>query len=182
MILVKFLTSITLVLISFHVDSQSRYIKNYSVGDGLSQSEVSDIIEDKSGVFFLNTGAIGVDVFNGIEFKRIGLDDGLNSEFVLRLYKDAQGSVWFISRDGIDLYSKNEVRTIPFNQDVGQLDVVFGVAEMPDDILLIGTRKGLVEVNVNSEDKRVSDPIIPISDISCFFVATIFIFAVPSGN
>ena len=58
------------------VFSQTYFFDNYSVKDGLAQSNVYSIVQDRSGYLWLGT-ASGITQFNGVKFTNYTTEDGL---------------------------------------------------------------------------------------------------------
>ena len=55
---------------SFHFSGQQFYFDEFSVSDGLSQSTVHHIIQDRNDLYWLGT-RVGVASFNGVEFRQL---------------------------------------------------------------------------------------------------------------
>jgi signal transduction histidine kinase/ligand-binding sensor domain-containing protein len=90
-----------------------------------------------SGVMHVHNGK--VDVFADI--------DGLSSDRVLRLFEDHEGSVWVVTRDGIDRFRDPAVATVSRSQ--GLAPIVTSLAAAPDGTLWVGTFVGLHTVRRN---------------------------------
>lgn len=94
----------TIILFSFilslcHLLAQDPYYINYDIEEGLPSSEVYDITTDADGLIWLATDR-GICAFDGYEFKIFTTKDGLDSNTNLKLEKDKQGRLWFISLKG----------------------------------------------------------------------------------
>jgi signal transduction histidine kinase/ligand-binding sensor domain-containing protein/CheY-like chemotaxis protein len=90
---------------SSNVDHFRRY---YSVNDGLSQNEVTAIIQDKHGFMWFGTRG-GLNRFDGYEFLKFkpepGVSRGLKSPSVETLYPDREGNIWIGTKSGgVGLY------------------------------------------------------------------------------
>ena len=73
--------------------SQIYYFDNYSVSDGLAQSKVFAIIQDRNDYLWLGTEG-GVSRFNGVNFENFTSEEGLALNGVRSLYEDADGILW----------------------------------------------------------------------------------------
>ena len=124
---------------------QQYFFKNFSVEQGLSQSEVGDIVQDQSGRLFLRTVSSGIDVFDGEQFSRITREDGLLTSFVTKLYKDRNEQIWLASTLGLNRYRKDSVLAFPFDHKIGSVESVFSMLDSKENGLLIGTNKGLIQ-------------------------------------
>ncbi len=77
----------------FPVKSQTYYFDNYGVAEGLYQSKVYDILQDKEHYIWMGTLG-GVSRFNGREFTNFTSQNGLAQNGVKVLFKDSRGIIW----------------------------------------------------------------------------------------
>ena len=75
--------------------SQNYSFKNYSLEDGLSQSEINCIFECSKGFLWLGTSGGGVCRFDGNEFITYEEIDGLCGQIVTAIAEDTLGNMWF---------------------------------------------------------------------------------------
>ena len=75
----KVLLYITLILtlVPLMATGQHHYFRQYSLEEGLPQSEVNDIAEDQFGYLWLGTNGGGLCKFNGTDFEIFTKKDGL---------------------------------------------------------------------------------------------------------
>ncbi len=73
---------------------QKFYFENYSVNEGLAQSKVHDVIQDKNGFIWVGT-ASGASLFDGLEFTNYSADNGMAENGVRTIYEDKKGIIWF---------------------------------------------------------------------------------------
>ena len=76
------------------VPAQTYYFDNYSVSDGLAQSKVFAIIQDRNDYIWLGTEG-GVSRFDGLGFENFTSEDGLAINGVRTLFEDSLGVLWF---------------------------------------------------------------------------------------
>ncbi len=76
------------------VSSQIYYFDNYSVSDGLAQSKVFAIIQDRDDYIWLGTEG-GVSRFDGVNFENFTSEEGLALNGVRCIYEDTLGFLWF---------------------------------------------------------------------------------------
>src|SRR5688572_22765295 len=76
-------------------------IRNYKAIDGLPQSQVNIMLEDKNGYLWIGTEGGGLARFDGREFKVYTTLDGLLSNIVMFLKLDQQQNLWIIHPRGI---------------------------------------------------------------------------------
>lgn len=92
--------------------SQSRGFAAYSVRDGLAQSNVMDIAEDRFGNLWLATNG-GLSKFNGVDFATFKKQNGLASNKIFCVTIDGEGNVWVGTDLGISSYDGAEFHNFP---------------------------------------------------------------------
>ena len=76
------------------VYGQQFYFDQFSVSDGLAQSTVFKIIQDRNDVYWIGTRA-GVTRFDGTDFINYAAADGLAENGVRAICEDGEGQIWF---------------------------------------------------------------------------------------
>lgn len=79
--------------------AQKFHFDNYNVKEGLAQSSVYTIAQDKSGVLWLGT-ASGLSRFDGKEFINYTTEDGLADGSVRAIHIDSIGNLWLGHTNG----------------------------------------------------------------------------------
>jgi ligand-binding sensor domain-containing protein/serine phosphatase RsbU (regulator of sigma subunit) len=83
-------------------------LKNYSVKEGLSQGNVTCLVNDKLGFLWLGTDN-GLNRFDGNSFRKYQNNPhdttSLSSNYVSALAVDNSGKVWIGTENGIDIYN-----------------------------------------------------------------------------
>ena len=95
------------LLIGFFSFSQSSYrFKNYTIADGLSQSSVSTIVQDKYGSLWFGTQD-GLNRFDGQNFENFLSDnqDGIENSYIHTSFKDKSACLWFGTANGLTSYN-----------------------------------------------------------------------------
>ena len=102
--------------------------RTYSVADGLTQSDVYEIDQDRAGYLWFTT-ARGLNRFDGTDFFHLTIADGLPSNAVTALEVDASNTVWVgNARGGLSLVRGGRViSTIePFDDRISPIsDIKF---------------------------------------------------------
>lgn len=75
--------------------------RNYTAIDGLPQSQVQTIIEDKSGYLWIGTAGGGLARFDGREFKVYSTLDGLLTNEIIGLRFDTRDNLWILHPMGV---------------------------------------------------------------------------------
>lgn len=99
------------VLISFFFTflslSQNTYrFRNYTINDGLSQSAISTIVQDETGMLWLGTQD-GLNRFDGqnVEIFNSDLTKGIENEYILSSLRAKNELVWFGTTNGLTQYN-----------------------------------------------------------------------------
>ena len=122
--------------------SQTYNFNCYSIEDGLAQSQVRDIIQDKKGYMWFATNGGGVSKFDGKSFTNYTTNDGLGYNSVYSIVEDDEGNIWFgtygggISKfDGINFTTFTTADGLVNNK-------VWSISTSQDDGLWIATQRG----------------------------------------
>lgn len=73
------------ILLSAGALAQKYTFKNYTVEDGLAQSQINDINQDQKGYLWISTES-GLSRFDGLSFRNYSVDDGLPDNKVEKIY------------------------------------------------------------------------------------------------
>lgn len=79
-------------------------LRNYRVQEGLPQSQVNVILEDKNGYLWIGTQGGGLARYDGREFKVYTTLDGLLSNIVSFLKLDKKNNLWIVHPRGISRF------------------------------------------------------------------------------
>ena len=129
----------------------------YSVADGLTQSEVYDIAQDRAGFLWFSTQR-GLNRFDGREFEALTIADGLPSNTLTALTVDVDNTIWVgDARGGISLVRGGRVVTaIP---PIGELSTpILDIEIAGSQVLAIADGIGLLDVS-RRDDGYVMTPI-----------------------
>ncbi len=88
-----------LFFMSFQLNAQKYHFDVYSVKEGLAQSSVNTVIQDKQGYLWIGT-ASGLSKFNGKDFTNYTTEDGLADGAVKSIYIDKKDAIWTGHTDG----------------------------------------------------------------------------------
>ena len=94
--------------------------ERYSLEEGLSQSVVNAVVQDKTGYMWFGTQN-GLNRFDGHEFKvfyhQPRNPDSIADNFIRCLYVDRQGQLWIGEPKGLDRYDEQSDRFIHYHHD-----------------------------------------------------------------
>jgi len=138
----KILYIILPILFLFNIVSAQNYNKkNYSIQDGLAQSQVLSLFQDSLGNLWIGTNGGGISVYNGKEFITINEEDGLVGTVIYSITSDKKGNLWFgtdkgaIKYNGFKFETYNQIKGMPHNW-------VYSVAEDNENRIWFGTDAG----------------------------------------
>ncbi|NJK85188.1 MAG: hypothetical protein HC906_03725 [Bacteroidales bacterium] len=97
-------TAILLFFYLTHCISQKYNFRNYSVNDGLTQSEIYAICQDRQGNMWFGTEGGGLVKFDGYAFKSYREEDGLSNSFVRVIFEDKTGILWIGTEEGVNSF------------------------------------------------------------------------------
>jgi ligand-binding sensor domain-containing protein/serine phosphatase RsbU (regulator of sigma subunit) len=118
--------------------SQHYYFDNYSVKEGLAQSKIYDIAQDKEGYIWAGTES-GVSKFDGINFINYTSDEGLAENGVRTIFIDSQEKIWFgHTGGGISIYNGNIFQKLELDSIAIEGDVT-SIMEDKKQRIWIGT-------------------------------------------
>ncbi len=145
-----FIFSLLLILITYRtINSQSYYIKNYSIEDGLPTNLVYDVTQDLKGRMWFAT-ASGVSVYDGFFWKNLDTINKLPNLSFRKILIDEKGIIWCIPsviRDKLVFFNNDSINTIIFPQltldDTINITSFGIIYENDNPILCIGTYKGI---------------------------------------
>jgi two-component sensor histidine kinase/ligand-binding sensor domain-containing protein len=104
---------ILLALFAEPVHSQTYNFKTFSLDEGLSQSEISCMLEDSRGYLWLGTNGGGVCKFDGKEFQTFEEKDGLSGQLVTGMAEDKKGNIWISTTwGGISCFNGKKFLTV----------------------------------------------------------------------
>jgi ligand-binding sensor domain-containing protein len=123
--------------------AQNEQLTNYSLREGLPQSQVYDVLQDNIGFLWLGTQGGGLARFDGEEFLVFNETDGLLSNFIQALYHK-EDTLLIGTKDGLSVKVKNQFSnyTCPFIYKIIQQDGVIycatekGIWEYANDTLM----------------------------------------------
>ncbi|HVF97522.1 MAG TPA: two-component regulator propeller domain-containing protein, partial [Flavisolibacter sp.] len=134
--------------------AQRYSFKNYTTNDGLVQTDITDIKQDKKGAIWIGTAG-GISVFDGKEFTNYDDHDLLQSLRINALLCDSAGTMWIATRNGLLCYRNSF--TIFFKPSLTQSNVVSCLAADTKNRLLFVCNDTLYQVRGNKAEKfRIS--------------------------
>lgn len=125
--------------------AQQFSLRQYTAVDGLPQSQVNMMVEDKEGYLWIATNGGGLARFDGNKFKVYTTRDGLLSNIVQFLKLDSRQNLWIINPTGITRYNGVDFkRFIP--QGLHSKLSIRRVFEVNDTVFFVNSQRALGKI------------------------------------
>ncbi len=112
--IIKFLILILITAIPSYLVAQRYPFRNYSVKEGLPQSQVQTILQDQVGYLWIGTRD-GLAYFDGKKFINLGRRDGLVGNYIISSLLDTYGNIWLTHRtSGVTYVDIKHLKPQPF--------------------------------------------------------------------
>jgi ligand-binding sensor domain-containing protein len=93
--------------------AQNYIFREYSVLDGLPQSQARGLYQDSRGFLWIITRN-GISRFDGYEFINYFRKDGLPTSTINQIFEDNKGNIWALSSKGLSRYNGYRFEHFPF--------------------------------------------------------------------
>jgi ligand-binding sensor domain-containing protein/serine phosphatase RsbU (regulator of sigma subunit) len=95
-----------ILFVSFFVSAKGQVypFRNLTVEDGLSQSTLLSIEQDREGVIWIGTNNGGITKYNGTSFDYLTVKDSLPDNIIYCIKKDQMGRLWIGTNNGLSIY------------------------------------------------------------------------------
>ena len=100
-----------LFLQCFHFAQQFNF-QHYKVEDGLPQSTVFELFQDKKGYLWIGTEGGGLCRYDGYRFKTYNSTDGFYANLVRKVAQDKQGDLWVATNKGLYQIHEGKIRLV----------------------------------------------------------------------
>lgn len=99
------------------VQAQIHNFRRYHLENGLSQSQVSSIAQDKLGYIWLATEGGGLNRFDGKTFLSYTMQEGLSSNTIWKIFIDSRDEMWIGTDKGLSHFDGKRIEKIetPFS-------------------------------------------------------------------
>ncbi|HEV7232224.1 MAG TPA: two-component regulator propeller domain-containing protein [Bacteroidia bacterium] len=130
------------ILCVFPGSAQTYNFRNYSVEEGLTQSQVMSIFQSRNGLMWFGTNSGGVSSFDGNRFKTYTERNGLVNNVIYSMCDDQQGNIFFGTNGGLSIYNGFSFHNY---SDSTQIPAkrVFKVMRDRKNMIWIATAKGV---------------------------------------
>lgn len=130
-----------LSMVSF---GQYYHFKNYTVKDGIAQSQVYALLQDSRGYLWMGTRGGGLTRYDGISFVTFTEKDGLGNNYINCIQEDKDGDLWIGTNNGISHYDGLRFTHFKPTDSDGKFQVLTMVWDK-DGKMYVGGNKGLYQ-------------------------------------
>lgn len=154
------------------VVAQSFDFRNYSVGQGLAQSQVYALMEDQRGYIWMGTQGGGLSRFDGQSFRNWSTttNPGLINNYVLSLFEDRHGYIWIGTKNGLNRFDGLNLYDYKIS-DTASVEV-HAIGEDTKGNLYIGTHQGLYRLEGKGFVLQEPEQGFPAGKIHCIIQAS----------
>lgn len=162
--------SFLLILVTIIPAKGQRYnFKNFSVNEGLSQSEIYSICEDLRGnIWFASLGG-GIIKFDGYKFTNYREEDGLLSNYVHCIYEDKTGKLWMGTEKGVCIYDGLKFKPFDIVDGPGSKVVRVILQDHSNDFWFGTDKDGVYKYDGREFSHYSTKTILPDNTIYCLF-------------
>ncbi len=130
------------------VRSQEFSYQQYSIPQGLAQTQVLSLFEDSKGYLWIGTKG-GVSIFNYQEFRNLSLKDGLLSNAIVGICEDKNGLIYLSHLNGVSIVLSDTILTFPIlKKGFGLQTIYFDQTHSPVIICLNSFNQRYVDFTI----------------------------------
>lgn len=131
-----------LLIVFMNMKAQQYTFRNYSVEEGVAQSQVYCLLQDSRGYLWLGTRGGGISRFDGMSFKTYSTKDGLCNNYVWSIKEDEQHNLWIATNNGLSKFNGMKFENFYPEGNQKAVSVQDFVIEHPNEIVL-ATQAGM---------------------------------------
>ncbi len=121
---------------------------NYHSSDGLPQSNITALLQDKEGYIWIGTQA-GLGKFDGIRFETFTSREGLAGNYITDLEMDRDGGIWVASQDGLNRLQAGRFSSWPLPDNYVR-DIAFDAVDLT---LWVLTANGIYTIRAGTTER-----------------------------
>ena len=85
--------------------AQHYNFKTFTMDDGLGESVIHTVFQDRKGILWIGTYGGGIDRYNGAAFTNYSKKDGLSDNSICSIIEDREGNLWIGTVNGLNKYN-----------------------------------------------------------------------------
>jgi PAS domain S-box-containing protein len=91
--------------------SQEYLVKQYTISEGLAQSQVLSIAQNSDRELWIGTNGGGISRYNGNSFTTLSVKDGLPDNSIYAITLDINGNIWIGTTSGLAKFRNGKIET-----------------------------------------------------------------------
>jgi len=152
-----FIGFLSLIISSTAFPQEKIRFRNVSIAQGLSQSSLFSIAQDRQGFMWFGTEE-GANRYDGYTMKIFRPERGnsasISNNWINCIREDRQGKIWFGTDHGLNCFDRETEQfkrflAQPDNPEALSVNRIYAIMEDRDGILWIGTDRGLHSLNAD---------------------------------
>lgn len=155
---------LTFPTICLHVEAQNYFFKNFTVENGLPQSQVLCIFQDANGRLWIGTNQGGIARYDGNAFENINESNGLAGNVVFSITQNKNGLLYIGTNNGLSVYDGKNFKTYRTANGLSH-DAVLKVFRDKNDKIWLGTAKGVCYTESDTIKVLDNDSLLSISSV-----------------
>lgn len=112
-----------LFFVVLRIFPQQYNFHNYSVKDGVAQSQVYSLLQDSRGYLWMGTQGGGITRFDGRNFTTLSVKEGLSGSKVFAIREDRKKNLWIGTMKGLSFYNGISFKKYLSNIAVREIDL-----------------------------------------------------------
>jgi len=153
----------------FFVNAQTFDFRNFNVEDGLAQSQVLSMCQDRHGNIWFGTNSGGVSKYDGNKFTNYTENDSLVNNVVFSIAEIKNGNILFGTNGGLSVFNGKEFKN--YTDKVGlPHNRVFKVLQDNSGTVWVGTSKGVCNYVNGKIVPFLSDTLLTKSNVFTIYV------------
>ena len=135
-------------------------IKYLDKSMGLSNDNISDLIEGDDGIIYIGTAGGGLNLYSKGRIEKIFPENGLQDKFITALYKGSDGTI-YIGTSSCGVYLHKNKQFVTYNEDVGlHNNFIMAITQDDKGAMYFGSMSEGLSVLENNRFKVIK-PVIP---------------------
>lgn len=134
-----------IVLGTTSVFGQAASFRNFSVDDGVAQSQVYALLQDHQGNIWMGTRGGGISKFDGKEFEHISQRNGLVNNYIHKIKQGSDLRIWIATNNGVSAYDGEKFTNYSLPTGKGNL-TVYDLAIQKNGTIWLGTNLGVYAI------------------------------------
>ncbi|MDQ7817278.1 MAG: two-component regulator propeller domain-containing protein [Melioribacteraceae bacterium] len=122
--------------------SQEYLVKQYSISEGLAQSQVLSVAQNSDGVLWIGTNGGGISRYDGNRFYTLSVRDGLPDNSVYAITIDTKGNIWIGTSSGLAKFKNGKIITYQDQYGISRVNRI--IKDQSGGIWIADNSKGLV--------------------------------------